>query len=271
MGTNQEISSNNSKNNESIVDTQGAIENSKVQKNPNPMCIFAERVPFVDRVPSEMHIADLNPYVEQYFGYGAPVLVGKEAPKYRDDWSLAFERKAPLCLELGSGNGFFLTGMAHKYPQYNWLGVEIRYKRVIMVAKKLKTQGVTNARIMRYDNWCLDDLFLQSSIAHVYCNHPDPWSKDKQASKRILGKPFATWMAWAMQSGGEWRIKTDFRTHIDTMLEVVKGLPFAVVGVAYDAHKNGFPWDSTEDVMTNYESKFVQRNEPIYALRLRKM
>ena len=139
-----------------------------------------------------------------------------------------------------------------------------------MVAKKLTISKITNARILRYDNWCLDDLFEEGSLDGVYCNHPDPWSKRRQAHKRILTKPFANWMAWTMKDGAEWRIKTDFETHIDTMLSVVQELPFDVIGEARDAHKFGFPWDSTEDVTTNYERKFIERDEPIFALRLRR-
>ena len=52
------------------------------------------------------------------------------------------------------------------------------------------------------------------------------------------------------------------------MLEVIKDLPFTVVGVSRDAHKNGFPWDKEEDLTTNYERKFIERNLPIHALRL---
>lgn len=77
-------------------------------------------------------------------------------------------------------------------------------------------------------------------------------------------------MAWAMADGAEWRIKTDFETHIDTMLGVIEDLPYTVLGVARDAHRYGFPWESSEDITTNYESKFIERNLPIYALRLQR-
>ena len=238
--------------------------------NPHPAAIMKRRLPFWDPLPEELHNAELNPFVHRYFEHGTPVVVGRTAAQHKGAWGDCFQREAPLCLEIGSGNGFFLEGMAQKYPDRNWLGIEIRYKRVIMVAKKLDVSGIQNARILRYDNWCLDDLFEEASLAGVYCNHPDPWSKKKQAHKRILSKPFATWMAWAMQDSAEWRIKTDFETHIDTMLAVISDLPFTVLGVARDAHNTAFPWPNEEDITTNYERKFIERNEPIYALRIQR-
>jgi tRNA (guanine-N7-)-methyltransferase len=239
-------------------------------ENDHPAAIMSRRLPFFDPFPEEMHNSELNPFVRKYFDHGEPVVVGRDATQFKGAWDACFHREAPLCLEIGSGNGFFLEGMAQKYPDRNWLGVEIRYKRVIMVAKKLEVSGIDNARILRYDNWCLDDLFEEASLAGVYCNHPDPWSKKRQAHKRILSKPFARWMAWAMQDGAEWRIKTDFETHIDTMLGVIEDLPFTVMGVARDAHNTSFPWSVDEDVTTNYERKFIERDLPIYALRLKR-
>ncbi len=241
-----------------------------LKDNPHPQAIISKRLDFLDPLPEEMHNEDLNPYVKAYFTHGHPVVVGRDAKQYKGNWEACFQRQAPLCLEIGSGNGFFLEGMAQKNPELNWLGVEIRYKRVIMVAKKLQESNIENARILRYDNWCLDDLFEEGSLAGVYCNHPDPWTKKRQAHKRILAKPFANWMAWAMADGAEWRIKTDFETHIDTMLKVIEDLPYTVLGVSRDAHRNGFPWDNAEDVTTNYERKFIERNLPIYALRLQR-
>ena len=173
----------------------------KLIENSHPAAIMPKRPKFLDLYPDEMHNSELNPYVREYFSQGFPVVHARGASKYKGRWEDCFGRTAPLCLEIGSGNGFFLEGMAQKFPDKNWLGIEIRYKRVIMIAKKLEVSQVNNARILRYDNWCLDDLFEEGVFDNVYCNHPDPWSKKRQAHKRILSKPFANWMAWAMKCG----------------------------------------------------------------------
>ena len=235
-----------------------------------PVQISDSRLIFTDPLPQDMPNPELNAHVEQYFAFGEPVLLGRDAKQYKGKWAELFGREAALCLEIGSGNGFFLEGMAQKYPDRNWLGVEIRYKRVVMTAKKLQRSNISNARITRYDNWCLDELFAENELQGLYTNHPDPWSKKSQAKKRILSLPFARWVAYALESGAEWRIKTDFATHIDTMLEIVEELPFEIIGVSRDAHNDGFPWEMSEDITTNYERKFIDRSLPIHALRLRR-
>ena len=93
---------------------------------------------FLDRPPEEMFDAGINIYVEQYWNFGPPVILGASGPQFKGRWEAAFDgRAAPLGLEIGSGNGFYLAGMAKKHSEMNWLGLEIRYKRVILCAKKI--------------------------------------------------------------------------------------------------------------------------------------
>ena len=75
--------------------------------NLHPQAIVSRRLDFLDPLPEEMHISDLNPHVKAYFQHGSPVVVGREAKQYKGNWEACFGRKAPLCLEIGSGNGFF--------------------------------------------------------------------------------------------------------------------------------------------------------------------
>ena len=240
-----------------------------LKDNLHPEAIVSRRLDFWDPYPEEMYNSELNPYVKEYFEHGSPVVVGRDAKQYKGKWDACFGRTAPLCLEIGSGNGFFLEGMAQKNPDHNWLGIEIRYKRVIMVAKKLEEAGVENGRILRYDNWCLDDLFEEGSLAGVYCNHPDPWTKKRQAHKRIW-RSLCHWMAWAMADGLSGASKpilkrTLTRCWVSLKICHIQCLESHATHIGMVFHGN-----PPEDITTNYERKFIERNLPIYALRLQR-
>lgn len=226
---------------------------------------------FTDPSPDKLPNSDLNPYVKQYWESGFPVVRGIDAPQYKGKWHTCFnDRKAPLHLEIGSGNGFFLAGMAHKRPAENWLGLEIRYKRVILCAKKIVAAQVPNARILRYDAWFLHELFEQAELSGLYTNHPDPWKKKKQSKHRLLNERFVSWAASALKTGARWRIKTDFKTHIEAVLQAVTNAPFEVVGQSEDT-KSGVPWNPEDDITTNYESKFHLQDLPVYGLELERV
>jgi len=224
---------------------------------------------FQSRHPQNYRNPDSNPYLKIHHEYGPPVIVAEDAPSFRGQWARAFGgRDAPLHLEIGPGNGFFLSGMAQRHPNTNWLGIEIRFKRVVLCARKIDAEGVKNARIARYDAWCLDDLFEPGELSCLITHHPDPWPRARHAARRLSGPEFAAWASRALKPGGLWRMKTDYHPHIISLQKSIADLPFQVTGRVDDVRLNGVPWPEDEDVVTNYQRKFYEKNEPIYAIEL---
>ena len=226
------------------------------------------RQPVLD--PERPHNADLNPYLQLHKEFGPEVITASDAVGYRGRWADAYGRQAPLHVEIGSGNGFFLSGMAALHPEQDWLGVEIRYKRVVLCARKIQARGVHNARIVRYDAWRLADLFEPGSVAGLYVNHPDPWPKERQANKRLLGPVFCAWAAEALAPGAELRLKTDALSNVELLEASIAGLPFEITGRVLDIRANGVPW-GVDEVITNYQRKFYEKGVAVHALGLRRL
>jgi tRNA (guanine-N7-)-methyltransferase len=235
------------------------------------MSQHGDRYRFIDRPPEEYRRPDVNPYIRLHREFGPPVVIGEHAPGHRGRWAEVFGTPSPLHVEIGPGNGFFLSGMAARHPDQSWLGVEIRFKRVVLCAKKIRAAGIENARITRYDAWCLKDIFAEGEIAGLHTNHPDPWPKEKQISKRLMSRPFAEWAAGALKPGARWRLKTDFVSHIERLSGCIEGLPFRILGRSDDVLSQGTPWPDEDDIVTNYQQKFYKKNLPIYALWLERI
>jgi len=224
---------------------------------------------FRDKAPEEYKKPDLNPYLKLHREYGLPVLRADEAAGNIGAWSAHFNRDAPLHVEIGSGNGFFLAGRATQSPEFNWLGLEIRFKRVVLTARKLEKADVqAHARIARYDAKQLSDLFAPEEIQCVYVNHPDPWPKERQAKNRLLSKHFFSDLANLVAPGGEFRLKTDHRINVEATLENAAPDQWEQIGKSDDVNAIGAPWPL--DIVTNYQRKFLERGEPVYALWLRR-
>jgi tRNA (guanine-N7-)-methyltransferase len=110
------------------------------------------------------------------------------------------------------------------------------------------------------------ELFKEDSLSGLYTNHPDPWQKKRQAKKRLLNRGFCEWVAKALKKGCTWRIKTDFEQHILAVIEHCQDLPLDITGRENDVNQNGAPWKL--DIVTNYQSKFIEKGLPVYALEL---
>ncbi|MBW2257600.1 MAG: hypothetical protein JRI25_23800, partial [Deltaproteobacteria bacterium] len=169
--------------------------------------------------------------------FGLPLIPASEAWPWRGRWGEHFGRDVALHVEIGPGNGFFLAEMARRHPEWSWIGVELRYKRTVLCAKKLLGVGVTNARVVRYHAAYLDDLFEPGALSGLYLNHPDPWPKERHEKNRLVSRWFLEDVARLLRPGGWLRVKSDFRPNVDrieallgrgTEGERVPPLPFAV-------------------------------------------
>ena len=220
---------------------------------------------------------DLNPYHARHLAMGYPLVPASTLWTWRGRWSALFGQAAPLHVEIGSGNGFFLAGMAQNHPNWNWLGIEIRYKRVVLTANKLIRAGVANAVIGRYDAWYLDDLLLPGSVAGLYVNHPDPWPKVRHAKHRLISRWFLEVAAGLLTPGGRLCIKSDVMDTIDRVESLLasgpEGEPLPRLPLTIEAHRanvftEGPAW--SDDVETNYQHKFRNRKLPVAAVLLRR-
>ena len=230
----------------------------------------AARYRFVDRDPDDYPQPELNPFMRLHREFGPPVVPAFQAQQASGDWDAMFGRSAPLHVEIGSGNGFWITHMAGLHPEWNLLGVEIRFKRVVMVAKKLRAAGVSTARILRYDAFMLDEILPAGRLAGLYVNHPDPWPKDRHAKNRLLARPFGEMVTRLLAPGARLRIKTDTGSYIDEFSQAIEGLPLRILGESRDIARDGTPWPAQDDRITNYQRKFDEKGLPVYALWVEK-
>jgi tRNA (guanine-N7-)-methyltransferase len=216
---------------------------------------------FRDRPADEHPRPDLNPYVRLHREY-REIVPGNEAPTWRGRWSELFGRTAPLHLEIGTGNGSFFAAMASAHPECDFVGVEIRFKRVVQGAKRIVS--LPNARMVRYDAFFLDDLFGPASLAAIYLNHPDPWPKGKHEKNRLISRGFLSWAADALAPGATLRLKTDAAHNVERMEEGIAELPFRVRGKSEDVRRDGAPWP--DDVVTGYQAMFDREGTPVRAV-----
>ena len=226
---------------------------------------------FRERVPEEYPNPDANPYLRLHLAFGPPVITAGEAQATGGDWRGVFGRDAPLHVEIGSGNGFFLTGMAGRHPEWDWLGIEIRFKRVILVARKLRAAGIGNARIARYDAFAVEEVLPVGAVAGLYVNHPDPWPKDRHAKHRLLARPFGEFVCRVLAPGARLRIKTDSGAYVEEFLAAVEGLPLRLLGQSAHIARDGTPWPAEDDVITNYQRKFNERGLPVHGVWLERV
>ena len=109
--------------------------------------------------------------------------------EYRGRIKELFGNNNPICLEVGMGKGDFIIGMAEKYPNVNFIGIE-KYESVLVRAvQKLEDKEIQNLKLVCMDAMFLD-LVFDHEIATIFLNFSDPWPKNRHAKKRLTSENY---------------------------------------------------------------------------------
>ena len=209
-------------------------------------------------------------YVVALNGEFAPWAFDEERSKeHRGAWRKHYgvSKEAPLDLEIGTGNGYFFAHRAAAEPNRSLIGMEVKYKPLIQSIRRARRDGATNARIVRYDASCLEDIFAEGELDHVFIHHPDPWPRQRDWKHRLIQDEFLNILWSLMRPGSFVNFKTDSEDYYDWALPIFEKSKFKKLRATRDLHKS--EW-AAENFVTHFESLFLQKGQPIFYCRFEK-
>ena len=168
--------------------------------------------------------------------------------------------KDNLHLEIGCGKGDYFTHMAAMYPESGWIGVEKNINVAAIAAKKLVDSNNVNQLLIAMDAEKIDEWFDHGEVDVIHLNFSDPWPKAGYKKRRLSHRRFIEVYENLLSDKGQIIMKTDNRKLFEFSLLEFAQCNFILTDVSVDFRAEEHP----EDVMTEYETKFVQLNQPIY-------
>ena len=171
-----------------------------------------------------------------------------------------FGRQAPLHLELGMGKGDFILGMARLHPEINFIGVEKVPTVQYIAAKKNQAAPCGNLRFLSLDARELEHYFQPGEVDRIYLNFSDPWPKKRHASRRLTHVDMLRIYQKVLAPQGEIHFKTDGERLFDFSLEQFVKAGMSLGRITRDLHR----LEPEENVMTEYEKRFVALGQPIF-------
>jgi tRNA (guanine-N7-)-methyltransferase len=138
----------------------------------------------------------------------------------------AFNRPAPLEVELGSGDGSFLVAYAASRPDHNFIGVERLLGRLRKLVRKAHRTGLQNVRGLRIESsYFLEYLLPKRSVEAIHLYFPDPWPKRKHRRHRIVNEGFPALAKQALVPSGVVYLRTDDLDYFTQMQTVFSASP----------------------------------------------
>ena len=118
-----------------------------------------------------------------------------------------FKNQNPIVLELGCGRGEYAVGLARRYPDRNFIGVDIKGARMWSGATESLRDGLTNVAFLRTNIEIIDHFFAPGEVQEIWLTFSDP--QMKKATKRLTSTYFLQRYRHFLTDGGLIHLKTD--------------------------------------------------------------
>lgn len=175
---------------------------------------------------------------------------------------LNFIKERETYLEIGPGRGQFILSIAAKFPDYNFLVIELDKSIAGSTLKKIDDSSLTNVKLIAGDFYKLSKILKKDLFCGVFLNFSDPWPKKRHEKRRLTSPAFLVEYSKILKEGSCIYYKTDNVGFYEYSLEMFKGYKWKILyqNEDYDSTKEEF------DAETEFESRY--KNEGIKIKRL---
>lgn len=182
--------------------------------------------------------------------------------KYQNKWHDFFGNKNPLHLELGMGRGDFIINMAKKYPNLNFIGLELSDSQMVKAVDRLAKENLPNLKLINADAHEIDKIFGKE-IDTIYLTFSEPWPKRQDEKKRFTHEIYLRLYDKIFKKDKHIILKTDNKGLFAYSLETLSQYWYSFDRVSLDLHHEENP---IPNIMTDFERQYYKEGRPIYYL-----
>lgn len=187
----------------------------------------------------------------------------------RGKWRDHFNNDHPITLELACGRGEYTVGLAARFPNRNYIGVDIKGERIWKGSSIAVEQGLTNASFLRTPILNIEFFFAPGEVDEIWITFPDPRPKKRDIKRRLTNSRFLNMYKKLLAKDGYVRFKTDNTDLFNYTLEELSLrsdiTDFQYTHSVYESELR----PECFDIKTKYEEMFADKGEKIKYLRFR--
>ena len=181
--------------------------------------------------------------------------------EYKGKFNELFQNDNPIHLEIGMGKGNFIINMAKKYPNINFIGLELYTNVIARALKKLESEDIPNLKLININALELNEVF-DKEISCIYLNFSDPWPKKRNAKRRLTSEIFLDIYEKIYKNKPLIIQKTDNTGLFESSIMSLTKHGYIIDEISLDLHSTDI-----DNVETEYEHKFASQGVKINYLK----
>ena len=175
-----------------------------------------------------------------------------------------FKNSNPIVLELGCGKGEYTVELAKKFPENNYIGVDIKGARIWTGAKQALQQELKNVAFIRTDIEMIHHFFSKNEVNEIWLTFPDP--QMKKVNKRLTSTNFMKIYLNFLKPDGVIHLKTDSNFMFTYTRAMIAENQFPVEKLIEDIYSES-DVNPILGIKTYYEKQWLERGITIKYLR----
>jgi tRNA (guanine-N7-)-methyltransferase len=186
---------------------------------------------------------------------------------YKGRWAEAFfGNNNPIVLELGCGKGEYTIGLAQKYPDINFIGIDIKGDRLWKGGNTALEKNLRNVVFLRIQIESIEFIFRKDEVSEIWIPYPDPQPNKPRIKKRLTSPQFIERYRKILKPHGIIHLKTDNIHLFEYTLDVIRESNHALLFSTKDLYDLKFN-DDILSIKTYYEQKFIKKGYRICYLK----
>ena len=187
----------------------------------------------------------------------------------KSNWNkVRFKNENPIILELGCGKGEYSIGLAIRFPENNYIGIDIKGARMWRGAKTSNELKLPNVAFLRTRIEFINSFFSTNEVDEIWITFPDPHPGGRNANKRLTSPWFLNIYRSFLKNNGLIHLKTDNIELFNYTKAVVNNNDLEIIFATNDLYSENLS-DDILSIRTHYEKLFLTRGLNINYLSFR--
>jgi tRNA (guanine-N7-)-methyltransferase len=168
-----------------------------------------------------------------------------------------FKNNNPIVVELGCGKGEYTVGLAKRFPEKNFIGVDIKGNRIWTGAKTAIENKMNNVAFIRTRIDFIESCFGEGEVDEIWITFPDPQPQKTRVRNRLTNRMFINRYQVILKKGGFVNLKTDNEPFYEYTKEVVAENNLKLIDSTNDLYADTtIREEALTNIKTYYEKKF---------------
>lgn len=189
--------------------------------------------------------------------------------EWKGKWQSFFKNSNPITLELGCGKGEYTVALARKYPDRNFIGIDIKGSRFWRGAKTAIEEGLDNVAFLRTQIELVDSAFAKAEVSEIWITFPDPQIKYKRTKHRMTNPKFLDKYRKIVEPEGVIHLKTDSEYMYGYTLGLLEGMGEEILYAHQNIYTNTEAPEEVIGTQTFYEKQYLETGKAITYMKFK--